>query len=122
MKALWLACVLVMNCVLDDAFGQILVAIKNGTAKRYDAKTGASLGAVGGYGATAASTDGVTVAVLFHDGRVRCYDARSGASLGAIGSGKASSVQVSSGIIVIGYNHEQYNRYDARSGASLGAL
>jgi len=72
--------VLLLN---STAVAQTYVVVKNGVVKRYDAKTGAYKGTVGASRASAASSDGETIAVLMQSGSVRRYDARTGAYKGS---------------------------------------
>lgn len=103
------------------ANAQIIVAIKNGTAHRYDAKTGTYKGTVGAAGAIAASSDGETIAVVTKGGHVKRY-AANGAYKGQVGSGKATGVQVAGGLIIVTYENGSVRKYDARTGAYKGAL
>ncbi len=102
--------------------GGVIVVVRNGTAERRDAQSGAYRGTVGQSGAVAASTDGTTIAVLYKDGRVMRYDARTGAYRGTVGTGKATAVQVSSGVIVITHADGRSMRYDAATGSYKGTI
>ena len=102
--------------------GGVIVVVRNGTAERRDAQSGAYRGTVGNSGAVAASTDGTTIAVLYKDGRVMRYDAQTGAYRGTVGTGKATAVQVSSGVIVVTYADGRSMRYDAATGAYKGTI
>lgn len=109
--------VLLLN---SAAVAQTYVVVKNGTVKRYDAKTGAYKGTVGASRAAAASSDGETIAVLMQGGSVRRYDSN-GAYRGQVGSGKAVGVQVAGGVIVVTYENGSVRRYDAKTGAYKGS-
>ena len=109
--------VLLLN---SAAVAETYVVVKNGVAKRYDTKTGAYKGTVGNSGATAASSDGESIAVLMQTGSVHRYDSN-GAYRGRVGSGKAVGVQVAGGVIVVTYENGSLRRYDAKTGAYKGS-
>ncbi len=104
------------------AIAQTVVVIKNGTAHRYDSKTGAYKGIVGPPGAIAASSDGETIAIVNKNGHVSRY-AANGAYRGQVGGGgKAVGVQVAGGVIIVTYENGNVSRYDAKTGAFKGSF
>ncbi len=58
------------------------VVIKNGYARRIDARTGSDKGSVGNSNAVDAASDGTTIVIVYKDGRARRYDANSGSDKG----------------------------------------
>ena len=102
------------------AAADTFVVVRNGSVKRYDAKTGAYKGTVGAPGAVAAASDGETIAIVTKSGSVQRYTAN-GAYKGQVGGGKASGVQVTGGVIIVTYPNGSVRRYDAGTGAYKGS-